>query len=103
VNKFVDVEISIVSKHSDYIIEELFHRFPSVKHLIYKSSIQSKQTMICSIDGFKHLSNASFFADLLVALPKHMSIIKDCQQLEKDNFTYRFYYLKKSNISYSIH
>jgi hypothetical protein len=82
--QILQLEISISDEHNDYIIEELFYLFPSIQHLIYKSSIQSKQTMIRFINGFQHLSNASFSV--------HSDRLSTFSQDIHSNLTCRIYY-----------
>ncbi|CAF0927899.1 unnamed protein product [Rotaria sp. Silwood1] len=99
------LEIGIFTKYSDYITEELFRLFAFVQHLIYKSPIESIQTMICFIDGFKHLSNASFFCDDVFFDTEASfcqdpnSIIEYSKRLTKDNFTCRIYRSTKYGLS----
>ncbi|CAF1420210.1 unnamed protein product, partial [Didymodactylos carnosus] len=103
------LEISVFSEYNDYVIEELSRIFLYTQYLIYKSPIQSKQTMVRFIDGFKHLSNASFYGDSKFFITEYSfllnpnSLIKYSQRLTKDNFTCRLYYLKTSHITCSIH
>ena len=60
------LEIIIINKNKNDIIEELSRLFPYTEQLIYKSDIQTIDTMVHLIDGFKSLQNASFSScDLL--------------------------------------
>ena len=107
--QILKLDISVTDLHSDYIIEELFRLFPCVQYLIYKSFIQSKQTMIRFIDGFKHLSNASFHTDAsFISRESNFchntnTIIQHSRRLIENNFTCRIYRLSENNLSYNIH
>ncbi|CAF3614735.1 unnamed protein product [Rotaria sp. Silwood1] len=54
--------IGLSTQHTSYIIEILLRIFPNIEHLRV-SSISSKMDMIRLIDGFNHLSDASFMID----------------------------------------
>jgi hypothetical protein len=104
-----NLEISISGKEIDYIIEELFCLFPCIQHLIYKSSIQSKQIMVRFIDGFKYLLNASFFTDSSFSVTESSfcrdsnTIIRHSRRLIKNKFTCQIYHSSIDNLSYNIH
>jgi hypothetical protein len=54
------LEIETKLQGDDCIIEGLFRIFPHIERLIYKPDIQSIGLMAHFIDGFTHLSSASF-------------------------------------------
>jgi hypothetical protein len=108
--KIFKLEIGIANEYSDYIIEELFLLFPCIQQLTYTSLINSKQHMIRLIDGFKYLSNASFYpADLSFSTnefdfdqnPK--SIIGHSRRLTNNDFICRAYYFPPYNLLSIIH
>ncbi len=100
------LEISISSVHSDYIIEELFRLFPSIKNLKITDYVESERTMIRLIDGFKHLSNASFHVrsssnNRESSLHQNRNtIIQHSRRLIPDNFTCRIYDSSDNHLLY---
>jgi len=107
--EILKLEIGIASEHSDYTIEELFILFPCIQHLTYTSLIHSKQNMIHLIDGFKYLSNASFYPDLFFSRSEvkfdqnRKSIIRHSRRLTKNNFVCESYYFLPINLLFIIH
>jgi hypothetical protein len=101
------LELSISGVHSDYIIEELFRLFPSIYHLEVKDYVESERTMIRLIDGFKHLSNASFHVrsssnDCDSSLYQNRNlIIQHSRRLIPDNFTCRIYHSSDNHLLYN--
>lgn len=107
--QILKLDISVIDLYKDYIIEELFRLFPCVQHLIYKSYIQSKQTMVRFIDGFKYLSNASFYVDVSFINRESNfcrntnTIIQHSRRLIQNNFICRIYHSSEYNSLYNIH
>jgi hypothetical protein len=95
--QILTLELRYVGMFTDYIIEELFRLFPSVQHLEIEHDICLEEIMIHSIDGFKHLSNASFRkiisrVDLESNLCQNVNtIIPQPQKLTSENFIARVY------------
>jgi hypothetical protein len=56
------LEIETKLQGDDCIIDGLFRIFPHIERFIYKPDIQSIALMVRFIDGFTHLSSASFIS-----------------------------------------
>lgn len=102
-DRILKLKISISKLHSHYIIEELFRLFPFIKQIEVTNYVESEKTMIRLIDGFKYLSNASFYVsspnnDRQFSLCEHENaIIQHSQRLTTGNFTCRIYHSSKNN------
>jgi hypothetical protein len=80
------LEIGVSGQQTEYIIEKLSRHFPYVQYLIYKSPIQSKDTIIRVIDRFEYLTHVSFLANFC---ENPISIAQYSQRLIRDKFTCR--------------
>jgi hypothetical protein len=105
--QILKLELRAFGTFTDYIIEELFRLFPSVQHLEVACYIYSEETMIRVIDGFKHLSNASF-RDIISPINHESSlcqnankIIQHSEQLTSKNFRVRRYRPLDNNSMYN--
>ncbi|CAM2729389.1 unnamed protein product [Rotaria socialis] len=102
------LKISSNSKITDYFIEELLRIFPCVKHL-YVSCLQSRAQMIRLIDGFQHLSSASFtITSWHQENERHCYfepelLIRDSRRLTRGTYRCRFYRSMRGSQSYDIH
>jgi hypothetical protein len=91
---------------TDGIVKELFRLFPFVQRLEVEHYTLAERTMICLIDGFKYLSNASFlgitsFVDRESSLYQNADgIIEYSQRLTHNNLTCRIYRTSDDRVSY---
>ena len=93
----------------DCIVEELFHLFPRLEQLRYKSIIESVAMMLRLINGFPYLSNALFYADPLF-FRKEEKFCRNpeliSQNLQEDTYHQticRIYHSKNTQRPFSIH
>ncbi|CAF4606555.1 unnamed protein product [Rotaria sp. Silwood1] len=102
------LEISIILQDQNHIVDELLRLFSHTEHFIYNSDIQSIQTMVLFIDGFKHLSSASFISQgPLYNQPQHFRYTHDLIILKTNRIKYgistcRIYYLPDSTSLFCI-
>jgi hypothetical protein len=95
--QILKLEISVSKRYSYFLTEQLYLIFPYVKYLKDNNYIESEETMIHLIDGFKHLRNGSF--SITSSLFNHKKsfcqntsrIIQHSQRLTQDNFTVQIY------------
>lgn len=106
-DQILKLEISISDEHTNYIIEELFRLFSFINHIEVKNYIQSEKTMIHLIDGFKHLSNASFHVSSSYNNPQSSlcqnknTIVQHSSRLTPKKFTCRIYHSSDNNLLYN--
>ncbi|CAF2092260.1 unnamed protein product [Rotaria magnacalcarata] len=87
----IDYNFVLVKRYS---FKQLFYIFPCVERLHMKSI--SKANMICMINGFKHLSNASFSLDSLSEIDERNWVaqpglaLDGAWRLTSDNYTCRY-------------
>ena len=96
-DQIIKLTMSVSFMYHDYIREELVHVFPCIEHLTDHSLIYSEQTMIHSIDQFKHLFTVSFRRVSLYNHPEP-SIVQNrstrvqlSRRLTQRNFVCRIY------------
>ena len=97
-HRFVQVhklDICINGKYTEYITDKLIYLFPNVDHLNCSLRDVSGQIMYCCINGFKYLSNASFYLTVRSfeyennSDENFESIITDPSYVKRDNFICR--------------
>ena len=103
------LQLSFTGEDEDYMVEELFHLFPSVEAFLYSTPIKSEQIMYRCIDGFNCLTHANFWTNSLFSdgtSDLHHSTNLDTKYskiVRKRNFTCRVRRSSKFGISYEIH
>lgn len=85
--------ISVDSLNRDYIIEVLGHLFPCTKHLTYMTLVLLIDDIIRLIDGFHHLSHASFYSYCPFSTTKSTYCLDSKLYIQDTRiFTSRIYY-----------
>lgn len=108
-NQIHQLQLSFTDEYEDYMIEELFHLFPSVEDFLYSKPIKSERVMSRCIDGFNCLTHATFWTHSLfldrISDPYFQTNfdITCSRMVRKRNFTCRIQHLRESRITYGIH
>lgn len=105
----LELEKRLNDEEIDCIVEELFHLFPHLEQLRYKSTIESVARMLRLINGFPCLSNALFYADPLFFRKEEKFcrnpelIIEHLQDDTHHQTICRIYHSKNTQRPFSIH
>lgn len=106
--QILKLQISIINESNRHLRKKLFRLFPCIQHLNYTSPIESKTTMFHLINGFKHLSNASFYVNNSFIIRESNfcrrpnTIIEHSKRLIKNNFICRIYQPSIYSAQYDI-
>ncbi|UJR18203.1 hypothetical protein I4U23_005104 [Adineta vaga] len=107
--QILKLEINIWDEYSEYIIEELIRIFPNIQYLKCTLLTKSVQIMFRCINGFRHLSSASFTIELLSYMNRQNSgenvesIVRQSRYLTRDNLTCRVYRPSNSNSKLNVY
>lgn len=102
------LKLSTVPDPDNALIDELLHFFPSIEVFLYTSHELSTRVMIRFVDGFQHLSFASFHTDASYAMKENSScrtphlFIDRSTRLNHDNTTCRVYHTINARLSLLI-
>lgn len=103
--QILQLTVGVSRENREYVIEELFHVFPCVEYLRYKTMVRSKREMVHLIDGFTHLSKASFCTNSTND-EKRIQVGENVlysRRLVRGHFTSRVYQSNNVSLFYEIH